>query len=114
MTLEQSYDEKSACWGEPMLGKAHARERSHLVGGTHAGERLHLGLPAEYNKNTHTEHRQGFFLAPNVCAKRSVKAQSKRKAHLQTPQRDSGTKTCDCNKKSRTYRGKTTCGEQKV
>ena len=66
-TGEKTYAVKSLCWRKPVLEKTHNGERSHLVGRAYAKNRLHLGLPAEYNMNIHTEHRQGFFLRP-TCA----------------------------------------------
>ena len=69
-----------------LVKKALAGEKSHIVGRAHAKERLHLDLLAEYNKNTHTDHRQGFFLALNVCVKWSIKcrANAKHSCHTTT------------------------------
>ena len=81
------------------MGRAHTRERSHLVkrilarkmwymvGKAYVKEKLHLDLLAEYNKNTHTDHRQDFFLALNVCAEQSIKCGAKRKHSCNTTAR---------------------------
>lgn len=81
-----------------MLERAHAKEKSHLVGSALAKKKLHLGLPAEYNKNTHIKHAKAFFCAQHV-RQADGKALSKEKTQLQHYSKTLK-EICYCNKEN--------------